>query len=187
MRPSDGRPLTALMIAYQGGDLSAFDGLYAGLAPVLRRYLLSRTRDAAWTDDLLQETFLQIHRSRRTYNAAYPVEPWSIAIARHVFLMSRRGRVRKHDFDAGPVEELEHASIRGHETAILARDRVSRGLAELTPGTRRAVWLHHVWGWSFEEVGAKLGIREAAAKLRASRGMAVLRRALTEKRRDDGD
>ena len=40
--------------------------------------------------------------------------------------------------------------------------------------------LHHVWGFSFAEIGQMLGIRADAAKLRSSRGMADLRRFLTE-------
>jgi DNA-directed RNA polymerase specialized sigma24 family protein len=48
------------------------------------------------------------------------------------------------------------------------------------------VLLHHLWGWTFEEIGARLGIRGAAAKLRASRGMATLREELAAKQDDDG-
>jgi RNA polymerase sigma-70 factor, ECF subfamily len=173
--------LSSLMVAYQGGDLSAFDGLYARLAPVLRRFLLSLARDPAWTDDLVQETFLQIHRSRQTYTATFPVQPWAIAIARHVFLMGRRTRRRKGDFDHLPADDPALSPTRGHEAGIVARDRVEKAMQGLSPGAQRAVWLHHVLGWSFADVARHLGIREAAAKLRASRGMAFLRRSLGEK------
>ena len=43
--------------------------------------------------------------------------------------------------------------------------------------------LHHVWGFSFGEIGAMLGIREGAAKLRAHRALQALRENVT---RDDG-
>jgi DNA-directed RNA polymerase specialized sigma24 family protein len=52
---------------------------------------------------------------------------------------------------------------------------------------RRAVVLHHVLGWSFQEIGARLGIRSAAARLRASRGMAALRKELSGKGKDHGE
>jgi DNA-directed RNA polymerase specialized sigma24 family protein len=39
------------------------------------------------------------------------------------------------------------------------------------------VW-HHVFGWSFRAIAARLGIRESAAKLRSSRGVAELRERL---------
>ncbi len=174
------------MAGYQAGELEAFDSLYARLAPTIRRYLLSLARDTTWVDDLLQETFLQLHRARHTYNRAWPVQPWALAIARHVFLMDCRLRTRKGDFKKVSTEEAPEGAQAAHDGAVIARDRVRRGLAALTPRTRRAVLLHHVWGWSFEEVGARLGIRGAAAKLRASRGMAALREKLDEKQDDDG-
>jgi RNA polymerase sigma-70 factor (ECF subfamily) len=177
--------LAALMASYQAGDLAAFDALYARLASPIRRFLLSLAHDETWVDDLVQETFLQIHRSRRTYNASFPVQPWAFAIAHHVFLMGRRVRRRKHDFDVAPVDDQALAAVRSCEDALAARDRVTKALGGLSPGNRRALWLHHVEGWSFADVARKLGIREAAAKLRASRGMSVLRRTLSDHSRRD--
>src|SRR5262245_56447614 len=80
------------MQGYLGGRIDAFDGLYDALAGRLRGYLLSLCRDAALADDLLQETFVQMHRSRRTYEPGRPVTPWVFAIARHVYLMNRTRR-----------------------------------------------------------------------------------------------
>ena len=82
--------LRALMVAYQSGEPEAFDALHARLAPVLRRHLAALAKDGSWVDELLEETFLQIHRARRTYSPAFPVQPWAFAIARHVFLTSGR-------------------------------------------------------------------------------------------------
>lgn len=179
--------LSAWMRGYQGGDIAAFEGLYARLAPVLRRYLLSLARDLAWADDLVQETFLQIHRARHTYDPSQPVQPWAVAIAHHVFLMSRRTRSRKHDFDRVTLEDIDPAAPGGHERPFMARDQLHRGLSTLTPKTRHALWLHHVLGWPFAEVGKRLGMTEATARLRASRGMRALRRTIDETERQDGE
>jgi RNA polymerase sigma-70 factor, ECF subfamily len=179
-RASEPADLAVLMAAYQAGDLAAFDGVYERLAPPLRRFLLSLSHDETWLDDLVQETFLQIHRSRQTYNAAFPVLPWAFAIARHVFLMGRRSRRRKHDFDPAPTAALDAAAVRSCEDAVAARDQVTQAMTGLSPGSGRAVWLHHVMGWSFADVARALGIREAAAKLRASRGMSLLRQTLSD-------
>src|SRR5512142_677198 len=149
------------MRAYQSGDAGAFDRLYAGLGPILRRYLQAVARDAARVDDLVQETFLQLHRARRTYNAERPLIPWALAIARHVFLMDCRTRRRKYDaasveFDDA-VEMTEAGLERGPDEAVIARDRLRKGLATLTPGTRRVVLMHHAHGWSFREIADRLG------------------------------
>ncbi len=185
----DSDALAEAMRAYQSGEAGAFDRLYAGLGPVLRRYLQAVARDAARVDDLVQETFLQLHRARRTYNPERPLIPWALAIARHVFLMDCRTRRRK--YDAASVEfddamELTEAGMeRGPDEAVIARDRLRKGLATLTPGTRRVVLMHHAHGWSFREIAERLGINSAAAKLRASRGMNALRARLEDKRDDD--
>ena len=95
--------LRTLMVRYQAGDAAAFEQLYGALAPLLRRYLIALARDAQRADDLLQDTFLQLHRSRRTYNPSRPVRPWAFAVARHMWLMDQRTRRRK----APPYQDLE--------------------------------------------------------------------------------
>jgi RNA polymerase sigma-70 factor, ECF subfamily len=82
------------MTRYQGGSLEAFQEIYAQLAPGVRRYLLHLARGSEVADDLLQETFLQMHRSRAAYNPAYAVKPWVFGLARNVFLMNRRAARR---------------------------------------------------------------------------------------------
>src|SRR6476661_7666387 len=91
--------LCTLMQGYLDGHLEAFDGLHAAFAGRLRGYLLSLCRDPALADDLVQETFMQIHRSRRTYEPGRPVTPWVFAIARNVYLMNRRSTGRRMRFE----------------------------------------------------------------------------------------
>lgn len=179
----DSDALADAMRGYQSGDAGAFDRLYADLGPVVRRYLRSVAHDDARVDDLVQDTFLQMHRARRTYNPDRPVIPWALAIARHVFLMDCRVRKRKYDrasveFD-DQVATAELLSERSPDEAVIARDRVRQGLAGLTPTTRQVVLLHHVQGWSFREIAGRLGLNSAAAKLRASRGVNALRKRLS--------
>ena len=54
-------------------------------------------------------------------------------------------------------------------------DDLLRALDEVPDDRREAVLLHHVWGFSFREIGAMLGISERAAKLRSFRGIQALR------------
>jgi DNA-directed RNA polymerase specialized sigma24 family protein len=77
--------LRELMVAYQSGDLAAFDRLYFAIEQELRGFFRARCHDPYRVDDLLQETFLQIHRSRRAYLPGLPVRPWVYAIAKRVF------------------------------------------------------------------------------------------------------
>lgn len=168
--------LGRLMSAYLDGSLDAFDALYAALAPRLRRYLMATCRDAALADDLVQDTFLQLHRSRRTFEPGRPVTPWAFAIARHVFLMHRRRTARRLRFEDTLAADLA-ATDTPHDAsqALADRDRVQRALEAVPADQRRALLMHHVHGWSFAEIAARLNIRVNAAKTRAFRGMRKLK------------
>jgi RNA polymerase sigma-70 factor (ECF subfamily) len=162
------------MVAYQQGELDAFDRLYRTLAPQLRGYLGSLVRDPARTADLVQESFLQLHRSRRAYRPDLPVRPWVFAIARNVALMDWRARSRRPRTEG----EMPELPVPAEALALGDRQAVNQALRSLSADRREAVLLHHVWGFSFAEIAQLLGITVAAAKLRSSRGMADLRTAL---------
>ena len=173
-RPDEDR-LVELMQAYQAGRFEAFETLYATLAPELSRYFSALLRDASRVPDLVQESFLRIHRSRHTYDPTRPLRPWVFAIARHVYLMDRRARLRRATREVG----LESpADARPDPSSSAAAE--GRGLAEAlayVPAERRTpLVLHHFWGMSFREIARALGIREGAARVRASRALADLRR-----------
>lgn len=168
--------LCRLMIGYLDGRLDAFDDLYAALSPRIRSYLLGQCRNPSLADDLVQDTFLQLHRSRRTYEPGRPVTPWVFAIARHVFLMHRRRTARRMRFE----ETLAAGAVPGDlakddARAAVDADEVRRALAGIPADQRRALLMHHVEGWSFAEIAARLGIRVNAAKTRAFRAMRKLR------------
>lgn len=184
----DEDPLVALVVAYQAGRLEGFERLYAALASDLGRYFAAAVHDHDRAQDLVQDTFMEIHRSLRTYLPPLPVRPWVFGIARHVLARQRRAAWRRarHEDASLPVEDLRwleqppSASLAAGSTRIggvEVRDVEAawRGL----PAPGREVWrLHHVEGWSFQEIAARFRIGVGAAKLRSSRAMKTLRRAL---------
>ncbi len=172
--------LSRLMAGYLAGDLAAFDALYAALAPRLRGYLMAQCRDGSVADDLVQDTFLQLHRSRRTYAPGHPVTPWAFAIARHVFLMHRRRSSRRVRFEEKLTRERPSTGSRDEPGMIADNDTVRRALVAVPAEQRQALVMHHVEGWSFAEIAARLGIRVNAAKTRAFRGMRRLRQQLAQ-------
>jgi RNA polymerase sigma-70 factor, ECF subfamily len=179
--------LRVLMAAYQAGQLEAFDRLYAALEDELRRFFGARCRDAHRVDDLLQDTFLQIHRSRRAYWPGWPVRPWVYAIARRAFLMhARKVRRRESPEVAGlAIVADAHAASAGEHIAL--RVELADALHQIPREGRRAFLLHHWIGLSFREVAARLGIQPGAAKLRSSRAAGRLRRLLQGEAGGAGD
>ena len=168
--------LCRLMSGYLEGRLEAFDALYAALAPRIRSYLIAACRDASLADDLVQDTFMQMHRSRHTYEPGRPVTPWVFAIARHVFLMHRRRTGRRLRFEDTLAAEVAATDTMRDDVRVLAdRNSVRRALEGVPAAQRRALLMHHVGGWSFAEIASKLNIRVNAAKTRAFRGMRKLK------------
>lgn len=164
------------MRSYQEGHLHAFEQLYAALAPPLSRFLRRLAPPGIEPDDLVQTTFLQLHRARATYLTGQPVRPWAYAIARHVALMARRGRARTAGREASIDEQaLEIAAPESGMLGALDRIALERALGMLSDPGREALWLHHIAGLSFREVAAVQGIGESAAKVRAHRALSSLR------------
>lgn len=174
---NDEETLRNLMMKYQGGSIDAFQAIYAHLAPGLRRYLRHLTRGADSADDLLQETFLQIHRSRAAYNPAYAVRPWAFGLARNVFLMDRRAAQRRSTVHDETVE-MPDKGVAPEVEKLGSADEIRRCLAGLRADQTETLLLRHEWGFTFEEIAGMLGISSAAARARASRGIADLRQAL---------
>lgn len=163
----------ALMTAYQAGDLHAFEALYAALAGDLRRRLARAGGHGRSADDLVQETFLEVHRARRTYTPPLPVRPWIHGIARNVAARTRRASRHAHlerAFDEVVPAPQSHAP-RGRAEAL----DLERALATLPAGTREPWLLHHLFGFSFRAIAERLGISVVAAKLRSSRATRALR------------
>jgi RNA polymerase sigma-70 factor (ECF subfamily) len=177
--------LRTLMAAYQAGSAEAFDRLHGALALDLKVYLTKLCRDATRADDLVQETFLQMHRSRAAHTPGLPVRPWVFAIAKRVFLMHRRTTVRRERYEMRSSAECRDVSLAASEAERLhARQQVESALGQLPVQGRRAFLLHHFFGLSFKEVSARLGIKPGAAKIRSSRAASFMRAALRG-RRDD--
>jgi RNA polymerase sigma-70 factor, ECF subfamily len=174
--PPDDQALRALMASYQAGRFEAFDELYPLVAPLVRRFAMGRLRDASRAEDIVQETFLQMHRARRTYDPAHPLAPWVLAIARHCWLMELR-RARRRPTSDVQIDDAPLA-VRSGADSYATKVDMRRALADVPVGQREAVIAHHVWGLSFDQVGGRFGITGAAAKLRSSRGVRRLRTLL---------
>ena len=69
-------PEDVAMNAYADGDDRALNVVYDALAPRLFGFFLRRARSREVAEDLLQRTFLQIHRHRANFLRGAAVAPW---------------------------------------------------------------------------------------------------------------
>ena len=176
-----------LMARYCDGDASAFRELYAVVAPRLFGYLVKMARHRALADDLLQQTFLKVHRARSAYVRGADPIPWIYSIAHRTFLDEARKQNRAH-VRVAESEELPEvrADLRGEtddrrdepradpEQVKIALD----ALATLPAQQREAVVLTKLDGKSVAEAAEIAGTTVGAMKVRAHRGYEALRKLL---------
>jgi RNA polymerase sigma-70 factor, ECF subfamily len=163
-----------LMQRYCNGDAQAFRELHARVAPALRRYLMRLGSDRPLAEDLLQETFLKIHRARRAYVAGADPVPWMYAIAHRTFLDEMRAR-RRTPPRSGDEPPADDDHDHDHDRRELAR-AARAALDTLPPQQRHAVILIKLEGRTLAEAAAIAGTTVGAMKLRAHRGYEALRK-----------
>jgi len=148
-------PDSVLMERYLDGDQDAFRAIYELYAGRLRRALRKRVRDDEVAGDLVQQTFLRLHRSRADFKRGHSPRPWLYTIT---FNLARDwGRVHgrrifvewdERDF---PIEAVD---------IVEAKDQIRRvrdALNELSDDNREVIELHWFEGLSFAEISDVTG------------------------------
>src|SRR5215471_10890586 len=168
-----------LMTAYRAGDSSAFRELFARYSPVLLRVMRHQLRKPEDARDLVQQTFLQLHRSRNDFREGAQLRPWLFTIAmnlkREYFRRAGRRPESALELDgrADPV-----VAPRGHEQ-LEASDELGFALSQLPDEQREVITLHWLAGVPLPDVARMVGASLSAVKVRAHRGYATMRRTLS--------
>ena len=175
--PETAEALDVLMREYQGGSLAAFEALYRALAPRVNGFIRASVRDDARASDLLQETFLELHRSRHTYLPGHSVIGWTFGIAQNVMLRHRRESRRRDQYEVstGSVGLEEQLTPRAADFEL---QPLQDALDRLSPDSRATWWMRNIEGLSFDAIALRLGIAATAVRLRCSRASRALRAAL---------
>jgi RNA polymerase sigma-70 factor (ECF subfamily) len=189
-----------LMLRFQKGDDSAFEVLvhkYQGLVlSLVRRYLGSRF---SGVDDVGQQVFIRIYRSKMTYEPRAQVKTWIYSITVNACLNEiRRLRTDKNrrvasftavfgdapaggDDESGPSFPDEHAAVpsEGAEEGEV-NVRVRAAVDALPEQQRLALVLSRFHNCSYEDVAASMGTTVPAVKSLLTRARENLRRLLRD-------
>lgn len=176
------------MAAYARGDESAFVRLFASLSPRIYGFFARSFSEPAVRDELLQTTFLKIHRARARYRPELPLRPWAFTIAAHVRRdeLRRRRRLREDPGEEAlaAAEELGALGRRPEaERGLIDRDlaeRLRNAVGALPESQRVVIHLHRYEGMTFAEVAGVLSTSEVAVRGRAFRAYAQLRKSLRD-------
>jgi RNA polymerase sigma-70 factor, ECF subfamily len=166
------------MAAYVAGESSAFRVIFERYAPSLLRSMLRELYVREEASDLVQQTFLQLHRARADFDPAQKLKPWLFTIAmnlkREYFRRKKRRPERSLDVESAPEPAVPALGA----AQVDARRTLARVLAELPPDQREVIELHWFDGLEFPEVATVVGASVSAVKVRAHRGYVRLRAAL---------
>ncbi len=159
---------------YVGGDASAFDQIYRRVSRPLYSYLLRLTRDRPRAEDLLQITFVKVHRARSSYIPGAPLVPWMLAIARRAFLDERRMKISRFE-DLSLDGKLPERQAPKETLSDDLSDALARALDALPENYRDAIHITKIAGLSLSEAADVLDTTPAALKLRVHRGYNLMR------------
>lgn len=169
--------LEMLMARYQQGDLAAASTLIQRISPQLHRFFIAQPTSRVHADDLLQETWLRIHKVRHTYRPGEPVLAWFYAIARHVRIDHHRKSVRvaasEHKLKTLSKEAAPAAADPGRS------DRLQALLAPLSESEREIVSMLKVAGMSLEEVARATSSTIGSVKQKVHRAYRTLRKTMS--------
>ena len=182
-------PDVQLMHRVKGGDDDAFAILQEQYAPRVFGYFCKQLRDRAEAEDLTQEVFLRLYRSRSSYQARAKFATWIFHISQNVARNAHRSRRRRpcinfdpetaarrglleattSNSDTTPSHSLERAELAG---------QVRAAVASLARRQRSAVELHQFHDRTYAEVAEDLSMTPKAAKSLLYRARNQLREML---------
>ncbi len=155
-------------------DRQAFSQLVRRHQGTVRALLRRLCRgDAAWADDLAQETFLLAWRKLALFRGEARFSTWLFRVAHNCFLQAHR-RHPKHEVQ----DDLMLEQVEGPQHSPGLQRDLQRALQALPEGERVVMLYHAQMGLSHEETAEITGLPLGTVKTHATRGKARLRECL---------
>jgi len=176
--------LESVIGAAREGSEWAWSAIYGQLAPVLLGYI--RAQGSIEAEDVLGEVFAQAVRDLPKFAGdASSFRSWMFVIAHHRLLDERRGKARRPT-EPATNETLEMSAPQGGDVETealtnLASGRVKELIGRLSQPQRSVLLLRILGGLSIDETAVVVGKRPGAVKALQRRGLATLRKEISDK------
>ena len=172
-----------LALRARDGEPGAFAALVDALQPRAVRFATQMTAASGDDiDDLLQEAWIRTFKALPRYDGDRSFESWFFTILANC-CRTLRVRLRQWQRRAHPLDDqLRDATIDPLLATSTRHDvaRVYSALATLPAAQRETFLLHHVEGFSYDEIAEITGVGVSACKMRAKRAMDAVRDRLRE-------
>ncbi len=156
-------------------DSMSTERIWDHLNAKLRSFLLQRVSDEQVAEDLLQETFLRIHKGLDGIDDKQRIAAWVFQIARNLVVDHYRSKARVAAAMADDVEA--HTNEEGNLNELVM-EWIPGMIAQLPDAYREAVELYELKGIPQQQIADQLGISLSGAKSRVQRGRAKLKSLL---------
>jgi len=181
-----------VMLKVKAGDQSAFDFLVHKYRRPLVSFMYRMARNTAAAEDLAQEVFLRVYRSRGSYEATAKFTTWLYRIATNLAVNHARDTRKERpevtvsldeqDDDTGTTMDVADGRMSAEE-ALVRRERMLaiRSKVEALPERQRlAVIMHKYQQMDYKQIAEVLKLSESATKSLLFRAYETLREQLKE-------
>ena len=178
---------TELMLRVKEGDGASFGILLEKHRSPVVHFLFRMVQNRAVAEELAQEVFLRVYRSRSTYEPTAKFTTWLFRIATHLALNALRDgkseRLQESlDDDAGdrPVRQVSDRKPSVEQSMVhqAKMEEIRRAIAGLPEKQRAAVLMHKYQEMEYSEIAKVLGCSESAVKSLLFRAYETLRARL---------
>jgi RNA polymerase sigma-70 factor, ECF subfamily len=173
-----------LMLRVRQGDETSFALLLERHRSPVVNFLHRMVQNRAVSEELAQEVFLRVYRSRETYEPTAKFTTWLFRIATHLALnWIRDGKKEKSN------ESLNEEVMEGMERQVAAREpsveqtmiyevkvqEIRKAIEALPEKQRAAVLMHKYQGLDYSQISGALSCTESAVKSLLFRAYETLR------------
>jgi RNA polymerase sigma-70 factor (ECF subfamily) len=188
--PDQSDPDAALMLRVKRGDRAAFAELVGKYKQPLFNFVFRTLRDENEAEDVAQNTFLQVWKSRARYERTAKFSTWLFTIARNLCLNEIRRRSRHPaesieethaEHEDQPRQQYEDKKVFLPTENVLHGElarKIEEALAELPENQRTAILLCRQDELSYEEIAEVLDCSLSATKSLIHRGRETLKEKL---------
>jgi len=185
-------PDADVMLRVKAGDDAAFEYLVQKYRRPMVSFLYRLAHNAAAAEDLAQEVFLRVYRSRENYEASAKFTTWLYRIATNLAVNHARDTRHERpeaqvsldepDGETGMTMDVADGSLSAEET-ILRRERLAairQRVQALPERQRMAVVMHKYQQMDYKQIAEVLKLSESATKSLLFRAYEALRGQLKE-------
>lgn len=173
-----------LVRRFQEGNRAAFTEIFRRHRADVARLVFRMVGPAADAEDIIQEVFLQVHRSLGDFRGQSRFTTWLHRVTVNVVLMTRRAARSRPAFAADPIDDahVDERLLPDDDTVRRQRIAAFRRLLDRLPEKKRTVYiLHELEGLPPAEIADIVGAPVLTVRTR----LFYARRELEQMMRDE--